>query len=56
MNQDILSNKIYLSWFNSKNRDLEDEFTKIENEIIENNRENNKKYLIIIKKILLKFT
>lgn len=40
-NQEILSNKIYLSWFKSKNRDLEEEFSKIENSIIQQNKEKN---------------
>jgi hypothetical protein len=43
LNQEILSNKIYLSWFKSKNRDLEEEFSKIENNIIQQNREKNVK-------------
>ena len=44
LNQEILSNKIYLNWFNSKNRDLEEEFLKFEEAIVENNNEKNKKW------------
>ena len=43
MNQEILSNKIYLNLFKSKNRDLEEEFEKIENELIEKNKDKNEK-------------